>query len=337
MPDLGIFDDDKFSLQSLTAAVNEQPAKPRRIADLGLFEEEPVSTTAVNIERNADSLTLVPNAARGGDGDPTGDGARDLVPFITSHLPTTTRITADDVQNIRAFGYASELDAVSAYVNRKMAKKRRRIEATIEYQRIGAIKGKVVDADGITVLADIFAKFGMTQQTQVIEIGKDTGADAFIGQVLEAKDKSEEALGDAQLDGYRVFCGKSIFRDLIVTPDVKDSWKNWQQLPPYSGDVREGFRYADAIWEEYRGGVGGVPFIDPDEAYLVPEGVEELFTTVFAPADYMETVNTPGLPMYAKQWMEPSGKSLTLEQQSNPMSFSTRPRAIIKLVRPAAE
>jgi hypothetical protein len=45
----------------------------------------------------------------------------------------------------------------------------------------------------------------------------------------------------------------------------------------------------------------------------------------------METVNTIGLPYYAKQEELRMGKGIDLESQSNPISICTRPRAVIKL------
>ena len=68
-----------------------------------------------------------------------------------------------------------------------------------------------------------------------------------------------------------------------------------------------------------------------DEAYAVPKGVPERFITRFAPADYMEAVNTNGLPYYAKQEAGKFGKAVELEAQSNPLHLCTRPRAVIKL------
>ncbi|MDK2124490.1 major capsid protein [Chitinimonas sp. DQS-5] len=73
-----------------------------------------------------------------------------------------------------------------------------------------------------------------------------------------------------------------------------------------------------------------------DEAYAIPEGVSGLFITRFAPADYLETVNTLGLPYYAKIWPLANDKGLSLEAQSNPPNLCTRPRAVIQLKRGAA-
>ena len=51
-------------------------------------------------------------------------------------------------------------------------------------------------------------------------------------------------------------------------------------------------------FRRYRGGNGfGVP---TDKAFFYPEGIEGLFEIYFAPADTFETVNTLGLPLYAR-------------------------------------
>ena len=96
-------------------------------------------------------------------------------------------------------------------------------------------------------------------------------------------------------------------------------------------DQRGGFYFAGVFWEEYRGSVGAVKFIADDTAYMIPEGVPDLFVTNYAPADSMETANTIGLPYYAKQEPKPMNKGIDIESQSNPISICTRPSAIAKL------
>ena len=48
----------------------------------------------------------------------------------------------------------------------------------------------------------------------------------------------------------------------------------------------------------------------------------------FGPADYTETVNTIGLPRYAKQYPMPNGKGINLEVQMNAISLCTRPEVL---------
>jgi hypothetical protein len=51
---------------------------------------------------------------------------------------------------------------------------------------------------------------------------------------------------------------------------------------------------------------------------------------VYAPADYIETVNTKGMPRYAKQYPMPNDKGVNLEVQSNPLCYCVRPNTLVQ-------
>ena len=329
MASLDIFKDDAFSLQSLTKAINEQPYVPGRLGALGLFSEEGVNTTSVSVEKLGESLSLVAAGERGAPAKNVAGDKRTLVNFNTIHLPQRARILADEVQGVRAFGSDSELETIQNVVNKRLGKMRRQLDATIEYQRMGALKGQILDANGSTVLEDLFTKFGLVQQTKSLVLG--TGTTKVRTKVLEAKRLMEDALGNAMYTGARAFCSPAFF-DALTTHDlVEKFFINWQSNEVMRQDARAAFLFAGVLWEEYRGAVGGVDFIAAGDAYLVPEGVPDLFVTHYGPADYVEAANTIGLPYYAMQEPLPMGKGIDLEAQSNPISLCTRPRAVIKL------
>ncbi|HML28958.1 MAG TPA: major capsid protein [Hyphomicrobium sp.] len=52
--------------------------------------------------------------------------------------------------------------------------------------------------------------------------------------------------------------------------------------------------------------------------------------TRFAPGDYIETVNTKGLPRYAKQVRMRNDKGVEIEIQSNHISICTQPNVLRK-------
>ena len=329
MASLDIFKDDAFSLQSLTKAINEQPYVPGRIGALGLFSEEGVNTTSVSVEKLGESLSLVAAGERGGVAPNVKGDKRTMVNFNTIHLPQRAKILADEIQGVRAFGSESELETIESVVAKRLGKMRRQLDATIEYQRIGAIKGQILDADGSTVLENLFTKFGLSQQTKAMVFA--TSTTKIRTKVLEAKRLMEDALGNAMYTGARAFCSPAFFDALTTHDMVEKFFINWQSNEVMRQDVRAGFLFAGVMWEEYSGAVGGVDFIGSGDAYLVPEGVPDLFVTNYGPADYTEAANTIGLPYYAKQEALPMGKGIDLEAQSNPISICTRPRAIIKL------
>ena len=329
MADIAIFDDEAFSVSSLTAAINEQQYLPGRVSSLGLFREEGITTLTVQIEKDGDTLALVPAGERGTSGLVVGASKRTLIPFNTVHLPERFTIKADEIQGIRAFGTRSELQAVQDVVNKRLAKARRQLDATHEFQRMGALNGQVLDADGKTVLLDIYKSFGVNRQKLPMGLNNpDTELRVKCGEAL---DMQEEALGSVTSSGSRAMCGKNFWNKLIVHKSVKETYLNTMQAASLRGDAREAFEFGGIVWERYRGKVAGVAFVHDDKALLVPEGVPDLYISSFAPADYMETVNTQGIPYYSKIEPLPFNKGVAGEAQSNPLHLCTRPRAQILL------
>lgn len=329
MPGLNIFDNDAFSLSSLTKAINDQPHVPGRIGALGLFAEEGISTLTVQVERQGEALSLVPAGQRGAPAPHVTGDKRSMVDFRCLHLPQRATIGADEVQGVRQFGTDSELETVQSVVNKRLAKMRRRLDATIEFQRIGAIKGLILDADGATPLLDIFERFGLVQQA--LSMALSDQATELRSKCSEMLDLIETSLGNLSFNGAHVLCGKEFWRKLIVHKAIKETYLNTQMAASLRGDPHESFDFGGCVWERYRGSVGGQAFVGENEAYAVPDGVADLFVTHYGPADYMETVNTIGLPYYAKQELLQMDKGVLIEAQSNPISLCTRPRSVIKL------
>jgi hypothetical protein len=329
MADIAIFEEQAFSVSSLTHAINEQAYLPGRISSLGLFQEEGVTTLTVQIEKDGDTLALVPAGERGTSGLVVGSSKRDLIPFNTVHLPERFTIRADEVQGIRAFGEQTELQAVQDVVNARLAKARRQLDATHEFQRAGALNGLILDADGQRVLLNIYDRFGV--QRQELSMGLNAADTEVRVKCGEALDMQEDALGSTTSSGSRAFCGKTFWNKLVAHKSVKDTYLNTIQAAALRGDARDSFEFGGIVWERYRGKVGGVAYVPDDEARLAPEGVPDLFISAFAPADYMETVNTLGIPYYSRIETLPFGKGVAGEAQSNPLHLCTRPRALIRL------
>lgn len=326
---LDIFNDDAFSVSNLTAAINEQPHVPGRIGELGLFQEEGVTTTTVTIEYNQGGLSLVPVGERGQPVSPQARDGRVMRSFVVPHLKKGDTLLADSIQNMRAFGSETEVEAAQNLLNQRMARSNRDLDATIEFHRVGAIKGQILNADGIEVIYDLYDEFGITQET--VSLGLGNANTNVRNKILEAVRKSEDKLGSAVVRGYRIFFGRALFDAYTGHAKVEKAWERWNEGEMLRNDPRGGFLFGGAFGEEYRGKVGSQAFIADDEAFLVPEGVADLFITRFAPADYMETANTLGLPKYAKQEPLRMNRGIEYEVQSNPLNLCTRPGAIIRL------
>ncbi|HEY3265545.1 MAG TPA: major capsid protein [Armatimonadota bacterium] len=335
-PILDVFGSDAFSVISLTAAINKMPFVPGRAGRLGIFEESGVPTTSIALEELAGTIALIPNTARGAVVPQNTPDKRTMRTLTIPHLPVQDTVKADELQNVRAFGQGAGLSGAQATINQRMQRMTTALDATLEYGRIGAIKGVIYDSNGSTVIYNLFTEFGVTQSTTDFVLG--TTTTDIIGKCTDTAGVIEDELGAGVYDHIHVFCGKTFWKSFISHTAVKDAFKYFEQtgqnMNPLREDLRyKGFQFGGMVFEQYRGKVGSVGFVADAEAHAFPVGVPGLFQTAFAPADYVETANTIGLPRYAKIGQDPSGmnKFVLLETQTNPLSICTRPKVLVKL------
>ncbi len=333
MPGQDIWDGDGFTIESLTAAVNAEPYRPGQVSASGIFEEDSVSTTRVSIEEREGRLALVEPTERGGAGETTGDESRRKIPFDIEHYQRDDFIKADEVQNVRAFGTEDQLETIQGRVEGKAQRHARDLTMTLEHQRVGAIKGIVTSKSG-AVLHDLYNRFGISVPAAVsleLDVDATKVGDLWQGVVYSLEDDLDEPYS-----GIHVFTGRDFHKSLWQHKAVRDTFMYHAGAEVLRQDVPDVFKFGGATWERYRTGAKATadlsaPYIAANEARVVPLGVSELFITRFAPADYDETVNTPGLPFYAKQYSALNGKGQHLEVQMNAISLCTRPKVLRKL------
>lgn len=337
MATFDIFNNDAFSVSRLTQTIVDIPRVPTLLGDLGLFTEQGIDTPTMMIERTGASLNLVPAAPRGGVGNTISRDGRKLVPVAAVHLPQRGALMADEIYGVRAFGSETEVEQMTTKLAGKFAKMKANIDLTLEYHRIGAIKGQVLDADGTTVLLDVYSLFGKTQDTQFWNIASATSTIDPKQWCVNLKRKIRNALGGRPFTRVRAVVSEAFFDCLIAHNAMKKAWDLWNQGQFYRTDQANAtgntadFEFAGVVFTIYSGGTSAGDFIDAGLGYAFPEGVPGLFGTWYAPADYMETVNTQGVPYYAKQELMSFNKGVELESQSNPINLCTLPETVIKL------
>jgi hypothetical protein len=346
-----IFNDDAFSLTSLTATINEiehVPGRAGEVAFAGVGEGVP--TTSVAIESQSESLSLIQTSARGG---PAPKGARDgrnIRNLTIPHIKLEDGIQAASVQGVRQFGSMNTFLGVQSVVNTAMTKLTRRHDLTIEYHRLGALKGMILDADG-SQLTDLFATFGVTNDNTEAGGGATDAARKIFNFDLDGVETEEQDLRVRcqQVSRFIIrnakmivpstarvwaFCGDEFFDKLISLEDVKKTFNNTaEQRVRLGANYAFGvFEYGDIVWENYRGtDDNSTVGIATDEASLFLTGVPGLYAEYFAPATFFEAVNTIGLPRYAK--VAPDNRfneSVELHTQQNPLPLCLRPKTLIK-------
>ena len=328
-----IWDGDGFTIETLTAAINNEPYRPGQVSASGIFSEDGVTTTRISIEERNGKLSLVEPSARGGPGETTGNADRRLVPFDIDHYERNDAVFADEVQNVRAFGTADQLETIQDRVARKGMRHAQDLTMTLEHQRVGAIKGIVTTKSGAT-LHDLYNRFGLSVPAAVsleLDVEATNVGGVFQDVIFSIEDSLDETYG-----GIHVFTGRDFHKALWTHKSVRETFMFGDKLAVLRNDVPDKFDLFGATWERYRTGAKatadlGAPYIAANEARVVVTGVPDLFITRFAPADYEETVNTIGLPFYMKQFPMLNGKGRSFDVQMNAISLCTKPGALRKL------
>jgi hypothetical protein len=331
-----------FTLTSLTASLLRQPFVPGQIGLLNLFRPERLTTTTTMIEVQGHRLALVPELPRGAPPTPNVEDRRFMIPFRVPHFPLRDTLYADAVQDIRAFGSGDSAQAIQTLIDQRNASMALKLDVTQEYLRLGSVRGLIVTAaNRVTGQAEItvnlFTQFGVNPQPVLDwpiigagELGQENPAWAgqLTGLVNDLGRKMAEELPGGMLASIHGVCGSQFYDAFTQHPERRAAFiaiDNNPLLRPLLG-TRSVFR--EVTIEEYRGRVGNVLFVQPDECHFFPVGVPDLFLEIYAPADYMETVNTVALPRYAKMETMDFDKGAQLEAQMNVLPICTSPRAL---------
>ena len=325
-----IFSQDAFGVIALTTAINDVlyvPGQAGRVID---WAEEGITTTHVGVYSDGAEL-------RGGPGDTGMDKPGGLRTLQVPHYQWDDFVLADSVQNVRAFGNMTQLQSVQERVNQKLDwAVRYKLDPTLEHQRIGAIKGIITAGDGSTIMS-LFQEFGVTAPATVdFDLDNATpAAGALRAKADQVVDSVADALGGIPFDHVHAFVGKNFWNGLVAHEELREIYlaSQTQAMQLLNAGGNNTIRVGDIVFERYRGGINGVPFVGDDDAHFFPVGAPGLWRTVYAPADFEETVNTVGRPRYARQWAMLNGKGRHLESQMNALNFITRPLALIKGTR----
>lgn len=328
---LDLFNNDAFSVVSLTARINDRPYLPGQIGAAGYFEEAGVTTTTIAIEKEGkETLRLVGPTPRGGPGETRTFNEGEIRSFIIPHFEREDSLLADEVQGRRAFGgEGQEVETVLSRIDYKMRVHLQDFDATVEHQRVGAIKGIVTNKKG-GVMFNLYQAFDITAPDAISMSLNDEATD-LMARSRAIRYMIEDAF-DAPYSGIDAWCGRNFYEKFVGHKYNRDAYKALQDRQALLGQASvDSINLFDINWNRYRTGSrattanGGAGFIGPDECRFVLRGVPGLFITRFAPADYMETVNTEGLPRYMKQIPRRDDKGVDIQVQTNPINMCTRP------------
>lgn len=332
-----IFNDDAFSLVSLTAEINKVDHIPGRAGELAFVGVgEGVSTTSVSFEQIGGAISLIQTTRRGAPAPQEQQDKRTLRAVEIPQIKLEDTIGVHQIQNVRQFGSTNTLRGARSVIDTQITKMGLRHDLTLENLRLGALRGEVLDKDG-SVILDLYDFFDVTPVDvwDFSEVLAGTGTEdsfptvrSFAQRITRSMKRNLKApwTSGAQI---HAFAGDNFFDRLVDATSVKGVWDGWAAAERRLGaNYAHGiYEFAGILWENYQGTDDNTTVaIAEDSASFFVTGIPGLYAEYYAPADFMETVNTVGLPRYAK--IAPDNKfnqSVFLHTQQNPLPICTRP------------
>lgn len=334
---MDVFTQDAFSAIEMTMAVDRAGFVPTTLQQIpGLYDVVAVSTPHVMIEARGMAPALIKTSARGAPPDQIGGEIRNVRDFRTRRWSRASRITAEELQGIRAFGSTSELKNLQNEVARRTMRIKQDFALTKEFWLLAMVQGYVYDADGATIY-DWATEFGQLRQaTLSFDLTAATPASGAVRQkcalVRRTITRALQGLGGAGID-IVALCGDNFYDKLTSHSEVVQTFTNWSaaaDLRNNLGNAWRAFRYGDINFVNYRGTDDtSTVAIGTDQAKIFPVNAG-IFQWVNAPAEKFEFINTPGLDMYS--WTVPDRDRdmwVDLEYYSYPLAVCVQPSALM--------
>jgi len=332
---LNPFDAGGYTLAVMTEALNILPNVYTRLGQMGLFRFEGVTQRSVVIEQAEGVLNLLPSVPLGGPATVANRDVRSMRSFTIPWIPHDDAITPQDIQGVRGFGMSDAADPLATVMERKLTRMRVKHAQTREYMEVNALRGIVKDGAG-TTLYNYFTEFGLAQQAVDFVLG--TAGTQVQAKIREVLRKIGTELKGETMSGVLALVSPEFFDKLIGHAKVEEAYKYFSSTgaQPLREDTRRRFPFAGIVFEEYNATVtlstGSTETLVPaGEGIVFPMGTLDTFVTYGAPANLIETVNTIGLPMYARQLARPDGSAIEVKTEASVLPINKRPRLAVKI------
>lgn len=330
---MDVFKQDAFSAISLTEAVRRSQTIPGLIGSLGLFMPKPVRTRTVAIEVKGSTLNIIQSSEPGAPRTRRANNKREILDLRTRRFEESSRVTAEELQGIRAFGSETELKTLQKEIAERQQDCIDDLAATKERLYLGCINGEVLDADDSSIV-DYYDTFDIARPSEIdFSWSSRTGCKKFVAANI--KRPMLRALGGVAPSGMRIvaLCGDDFFDDLQENGEYRDTFKNTERASKLLEDTAfESVEAWGVTWINYKGTDDNSKVAIPvDQAKFFPVGVRGLFQEAFSPAPTFEFVNTKGQEWYSRVVVDNDrGEWADIEIESHRLPICTRPEALLQ-------
>lgn len=303
MATMDVFNNNAFGATSLSGFVQKMDFRPQLLGSLGIFTPTPVRTRNIFVDRIDGGLTLIPASADGAPPVSLERDTRDAVALRTVRLAKESTLFASQLDSLRASGTETELMAVQAELATRFQRIRNDMDLTHEHMRLGALQGKVLDADGVTVIYDYEAEFNEAIPAAIsFELDVST---TDVHAICKGVARSMARSGKGSLAGASIhaLAGDAFYDELVSHPNVEKFYLNQsaaRELQQAQGQIFESFRIGGITFHNYQGTDDNSTVAVPTaEAKFFPVGAQDVFSVAYSPLETVDFVGTTGQSVYA--------------------------------------
>lgn len=336
---MDVFKQDAFSAQNLTAGIDREGYVPTLLGTIpGLFVPPPLgqpNSKAIFVEERDNEPSIIQTSPRGAEPSMgrTDEKTRKVRPFLIPRLFRSRRITATEIAGIREFGQTTVMQSVDSMVARKQFLIQKDFALTWENMKLGAVQGKVLDADGSTIY-DYEAEFEQTipaESTWTLSAATDDGSiRTKCSQTRRGILRALKGLGGTGVSIHGL-ASDSWWDALMASKEVRNTWQFSMQATKLQDNASwQSFNYGGITFWNYRGtDDNSTVAVGDKKVKFFPAGAG-IFQEVYAPADErFEFVDTPGQSAYS--WIvldEKRNMYADVEMYSYPLYMCVQPSAL---------
>lgn len=330
----------------ITPAINVIPNQYFLMDQLGLFNDVFLTQKHALVPVYSDQINVLEDYNWGEKSQTLRPENKQYMRIDIPHFPASYAITPQDVEGIAAWAQVyqgNDLETVAAVRERKLAKARRAHAWVREVARMHLITTGSVYAPRGTVTQNFYEEFGVSRTQIETDLAAATSPDSEINGVVAGLQDNLQS-GEI-VNRFIALCSPSYFQALINNAYISDILKAQlaggvrnllldRQVGGLPGNVGNqgvlyrSFEYQGVTFYEVRP-QANYTFIPEGQAYFLPLGVEDLFTTYYATANKFATVNTTAQASYAWEFRDPKDEIIEVETETNLLNFVSRPQEIV--------
>lgn len=340
--------DFPYTNSDVTTEVNRIPNQYGLLNALDIAPLETRTSIYVRIEFRNGMIYVLAAEPRGAPGSVGSEEPDSGVILQIPHFPHFEGIKVGDVDGLlEVVNGAVTLRSLDMELDRKLDSIRRHHGITLEYIRLGMLRGLIKDGKG-RVLYDLYQVFGINKKIVDFLLGTDTTD--VRAKCEEVNDHVMTNLKGETANGVQAIVSPGWFNKLIRHPNVEKFWIQAQNAMDHQALNRERlggnwgrlFEFGDIVFREYKGGLpvkdenGQITTqanVEAGKGHAYPSGTQSMMRTFEGPVHHIEMANDEPTEdtIYISVEELKHGEGYELKSQSNRLAVCKQPECLVEL------